>query len=124
MPLVDQSGRFIYSLPMLEQLQVIADKPQLWQWANVIFVVGDLATVAGLSLLALHLEEDGERISSRLGLLGAMLAAPLFAAFCSLRVGSGLWAAQELVMSGSVPDAYMHWTAEQMGFSSRTLGCG
>lgn len=104
--LTDSSGTFVYALPPRGLLGVVFHHQALWSWTNVLFMVGGLLTLLGLALLTRLLQEFGDRIFSQLGLRLFSFGTFLWCFQLAFRLSVDVWAAQELVSTGVVPDVY------------------
>lgn len=86
LPAVGEHGnREIFTLPLLEHLLAVAENPIAWRWANVAMGAAVVAWIAGLAVLTTVLEGAGERVLSRLGLVGALMAAIVWLIFSAFR---------------------------------------
>ena len=107
LPVFGEKGNFnIFTLPVREQLQAIANNPSAWRWGNIFTGTAFVVLLAGLSLLTTILEGAKEQVFSRLGLVGLLLAAGLWVIFSAFRGVVGGWAAQEFAATGVVPTFY------------------
>ncbi len=67
LPILGEKGNSqIFTLPVREHLQAVADNAVVWRWANVFMSAAAIATVAALTMLTTILEGAGERTLSRL----------------------------------------------------------
>lgn len=107
LPVVGERGNSrIYTLPAREHVQAVASMAITWRWANILMGAAIVALLAGLTILATILDGAGERLLSRLGLVGMVLAAVLWLVFSAFRAAVTTTAAQELVATGSLPPYY------------------
>src|ERR1051326_183028 len=78
LPVVGEKGNMgIFTLPVREHLLAVADNAIGWRWANIFMGTAAVVLLAGLSMLTTLLEGANERVFSRLGLVGFLLAAGL-----------------------------------------------
>ncbi len=116
LPVVGENGNSrIFTLPVPEHLQWVADNAVVWRWANIFMGAAAIAMVAALTMLTAILEGAGERMLSRLGLLGFLFAAVLWVVFSAFRAVISVWAAQEMVTTDTVPPYYEPFA--QWGFA-------
>jgi len=107
LPLIGARGNTgIYNLPMREYLAAVADNAIAWRWANIFMGAAAVILAAGLMMLTTVLEEVDERMLSRLGLVGVLLAALLWVIFSAFRASITISAAQEMAATGTVPPYY------------------
>jgi hypothetical protein len=107
LPVVGQKGNMgIFTLPVREHLLAVADNAVVWRWANVFMGAASLILLAGLTMLTTMLEGAGERMMSRLGPLGWLVAAVLWVIFSVFRTVVTIGAAQEMATTGTVPPYY------------------
>ena len=107
LPAVGEHGnREIFTLPVLEHLLAVAENPIAWRWANVAMGAAVVAWIAGLAVLTTVLEGAGERVLSRLGLVGALMAAIVWLIFSAFRAVVTVAAARETAATGAVPVLY------------------
>jgi hypothetical protein len=107
LPTVGEKGNMgFYNLPEREYLSAIAGNTVVWRWANIFMGAAAILLVAGLTLLTTILEGAGERVLSRLGLVGSLLAAISWVIFSAFRASITINAAQEMAASGTVPSYY------------------
>jgi hypothetical protein len=107
LPLLGEKGNFsIYTIPVREHLLAVADNLAVWRWANFFMGAAGVVLVAGLTMLTTILEGIGERILSRLGLVGLLLAIILWVVFSAFRATVTIGAAQETITTGTVPPYY------------------
>lgn len=107
LPLVGEKGNSrIFTLPMREHLLAVADNAVVWRWANIFMGAASVLLLVGLTMLTTILEGAGERVLSRLGLVGALLAVVLWVVFCTHRAVITIRAAQEAIGTGTVPPYY------------------
>lgn len=95
----------IYELAAPDNLQAVAAELTLWRWTNVVWGVAALALLAGLSMLTMLLEAK-ERVFSRLGLIGFLVAAVLWLIFSAFRGVLTVQVAQEMTTAGAAPAYY------------------
>jgi len=110
LPIVGERGNAgIFTLPVREHLLAVADNAAAWRWANIFMGAAAVILLAGLTMLSTILEGENERILSRLGLMGFLLAAVMWVIFSVFRATVTIRAAQELttnVTIGAVPAYY------------------
>lgn len=107
LPTVGEKGNMgIYTLPMREYLSTVAGNAIVWRWANVFMGAAAVFLVAGLTMLTTLLEGSGERVLSRLGLVGLLLAAVSWLVFSAFRASITISAAQDMAATGTVPSYY------------------
>jgi hypothetical protein len=107
LPIVGEKGNMgIFTLPVREHLQAVAENAIVWRWANIFMGTAAVVLLAGLSMLTTLLEGANERIFSRLGLVGFLLAAILWVIFSAFRAVITVWAAQQMTATGAVPTYY------------------
>ncbi len=118
LPAVGENGNSrIFTLAGPEHLKLVADNAVVWRWDNIFMGAAAIATVAPLTMLTTILEGEGERMLSRLGLVGFLFAAVLWVVFSAFRavISISVWAAQEMVTTGTVPSYYEPFA--QWGFA-------
>ncbi len=99
----------IFTLPLREYLSVIARYAVVWRWANIVMGAAVVFLLAGLTVVSAILEAAGERVLSRLGLMGMLLAAALWLVFSAFRASVTIQAAQDMdaaSAAGSIPPYY------------------
>jgi hypothetical protein len=102
LPVVGERGNMgIFTLPVREHLLAVAENAVVWRWANVFMGAAAVLLLAGLTMLTALLEGANERLLSRLGLAGFLLAAVLWVIFSVFRATVTIWAAQELTATGT-----------------------
>jgi hypothetical protein len=107
LPVVGEKGNMgIFTLPVREHLQAVAENAIVWRWANIFMGTAAVVLLAGLSMLTTILEGAHERVFSRLGLVGFLLAAVLWVIFSAFRAVVTVRAAQEMKATGAVPAYY------------------
>ncbi|MFN8482262.1 MAG: hypothetical protein U0768_04260 [Anaerolineae bacterium] len=112
LPVVGEKGNHaIFTLPAHEHLLAVADNAHIWRWANLFMGSAVVLVLAGLTMLTMLLEGANERILSRLGLVGFLLAAVLWVIFSVFRGVITIRAAQEMAATatasaGVVPPYY------------------
>jgi hypothetical protein len=115
LPLMGARGNFsIYTLPVRAYLLAIAKNVVVWRWANIFMGAAGVVLIAGLTMLTTILEGAGERLLSRLGLAGLLLAVILWVVFSAFRATVTIGAAQETVTTGTIPPYYeplAHWVS-------------
>jgi hypothetical protein len=84
-------------------LLAVADNATVWRWANIVMGTASCLLVAGLTVVTTILEESGERVLSRLGLVAMLMAAVLWLAVSAFRAVVTVEAARETVATGVVP---------------------
>lgn len=106
-PTVGEKGNAgIYTLPLREQLLTVADIATAWRWANIFMGASAVLLLAELTMLTTILEGAGERVLSRLGLVGLLLAAVLWVIFSAFRAVVTVRASAEMAAAGTVPTYY------------------
>ena len=93
-------------LEVREHLQAVAKNALVWRWANLFMGTAAVVLQAGLSMLTTILEGANERVFSRLGLVGFLLAAGWWVIFSTFRAVVTVWAAQQMAATGTVPTSY------------------
>jgi hypothetical protein len=107
LPLVGEKGNGgFFTLPLREYLQAVANNADVWRWANVFMGAAAVILAAGLTMLTTKLEQADERILSRVGLTGFLVAAVLWVIFSAFRATVTIRAAQEMTANGDVPAYY------------------
>ena len=107
LPLFGEKGNFsIYNLPVRAYLLAVANNVVVWRWANFFMGAAGVVLLAGLTILTTIFEKTGERILSRLGLAGLLLAIILWVAFSAFRATVTIAAAQETITTGTMPPYY------------------
>ena len=81
----EQGNWEIFTLPLREHLLAVAENPGAWRWANIAMGAAVVVWVAGLTVLMTVLGGAGERVLSRLGLVGSLMAAVIWLIFSSFR---------------------------------------
>ncbi len=116
LPLVGEKGnRQIFTLPVREHLLAVADNAVAWRWANIFMGAAAILLLVGLTMLTTILEGAGERVLSRLGLVGLLLAVVLWVVFSAHRAVITVRAAQEAIETTTVPPYYE--SLAQWGFA-------
>jgi len=101
-----------------EYVRAVAVNALVWRWANVFMGAAAVVLLTGLSMLTTLLEAAKERICSRLGLVGWLMATVLWVIFSVFRGVVTVKAAEEMGApgtTGAVP-AYYELLA-QWGFA-------
>ena len=107
LPIVGEKGNMrIFTLPVREQLLAVADNAAVWRWANIFMGAAAVLLLVGLTMLTTILEGAGERVLSRIGLVGVLLAVVLWVVFSAHRAVITVRAAQETTGTGTVPAYY------------------
>jgi hypothetical protein len=110
LPLVGEKGNTgFFALPVREYLAAIAANSTVWRWANIFMGAAAVILLAGLTMLTTLLEGANERVLSRLGWVGFIVAAILWVIFSAFRAVVTVRAAQEMAASdatGAVPPYY------------------
>jgi hypothetical protein len=110
LPIAGEKGNIrIFTLPIREHLLAVADNPIVWRWTNVFMGAAAIVLLVGLTLLTTILEAANERVFSRLGLIGWLLAAVLWVIFSVFRAVITIRAAHEMTATsttGAVPPYY------------------
>ena len=110
MPVVGEKGNAgIFTLPVREHLLAIAANATIWRWANIFMGAAAVLLLAGLAMLTTILEGANERLLSRLGLVGWLVASVLWVIFSAFRATVTIRAAQEMTATGAtgaVPPYY------------------
>jgi hypothetical protein len=102
----EHGNREIFTLPLREHLLAVAENPVAWRWANIFMGTAAIVWVAGLTVLTTVLEGTGERMLSRLGLVGSAMAAVIWLIFSAFRAVVTVAAARETAATGVVPAPY------------------
>ena len=101
LPFVGGKGNSaIYMLTAPDNLSVVAANVTRWRWGNIFMGVAIVPLLAGLSMLTMLLEGK-ERVFSRLGLLGVLVAAGLWLVFSAFRGVVTVRVAQEMTAAGA-----------------------
>lgn len=104
----DAQGNYVYGLPTLrEQLLLIFQQQQLWQWSMILFMCGIVVTFLGFVLFTTMLRDAGEQAFSQLGLFASLLGVLLLLIFLAFDLSVQPWAGHEIVKTGIMPDVYM-----------------
>ena len=90
----------IYMLTAPDNLSVVAANVTRWRWGNIFMGAAIVPLLAGLSMLTMLLEGK-ERVFSRLGLLGVLVAAGLWLVFSAFRSVVTVRVAQEMTTAGA-----------------------
>jgi hypothetical protein len=107
LPLVGEKGNMgIFTLPMREHLLAVANNAPVWRWANIFMGAAVVVLLTGLTMLTTIVEGVNERVFSRLGLVGFLLAAVLWVIFSAFRAVITVRAAQEMSATGTTPTYY------------------
>ena len=107
LPTVGPKGNMgVFTLPVREYLATVAGNAVVWRWANIFMGTAAVILVAGLSMLTTILEGAGERMLSRLGLVGLLIAAVLWLIFSVFRAVIPVRAGEEMAATGTVPAYY------------------
>jgi hypothetical protein len=107
LPAVGKKGNpDIYTLPVREHLAAVAVNAAAWRWAYIFMGAASIILVAGLTVLTTILEGAGERVLSRLGLVGFLLAAALWVIFSAYQASVAVRAARETAATGGMPAWY------------------
>ncbi len=107
LPVVGEKGNMgIFTLPVREYLLAVANNALVWRWANIFMGAAAVILLAGLSMLTTILEGAHERVFSRVGLVGFLLAAVLWVIFSAFRAVVTVWAAQQMTATSAVPTSY------------------
>jgi hypothetical protein len=96
----------IFTLPVREHLQAVADNAGVWRWANVFMGAAAVLLLAGLWMLTALLARAGERIFSQLGLSAMLVATVLWVIFSAFRAIVTVSAAEEMTATGTAPSSY------------------
>lgn len=119
LPILGERGNMrIFNLPLSEHLQAVAANALVWRWANVWMGAAAVILLAGLSMLTTLMEAADERVYSRLGLVGWLLATVLWVIFSAFRGVITVAATEEMNVAGAagVVPAYYQPLA-QWGFA-------
>jgi hypothetical protein len=107
LPVVGEKGNArIFTLPVREHLQAVANNAIVWRWANVFMGAAAVLLLAGLWLLTAMLVRAGERVFSRLGLVAMLVATVLWVVFSAFRAIITVRAAEEMTATGAAPASY------------------
>lgn len=102
LPLVGEKGnKDIFTLPVLEHLRSVADNAIRWRWANFFMGAAAVVLLAGLTMFTTLLEGANERVLSRLGLVGFLLATVLWVIFSAFRGVVTIRVAQEMAAANT-----------------------
>ena len=96
----------IFTLPLREYLSAVAGNATIWRWTNIFMAAAAVILVAGLTMFSTILEGAGERVLSRLGLVGWLVAALLWLVFSAFRASVTISAAREMTATGTIPNYY------------------
>jgi len=102
--LPDEKGNFVVLLPLQEQLPVIAAHVGRWQWGFGGVLAGGVVTGFGLAMLSSLLRDAGDRVLSRLGLIGFLFGAVFWATNVTFRMSVMVWVAQATAAGAAMPD--------------------
>ena len=101
LPFVGGKGNSaIYMLTAPDNLSVVGANVTRWRWGNIFMGAAMVPLLAGLSMLTMLLEGK-ERVFSRLGLLGVLVAAGLWLVFSAFRGVVTVRVAQEMTAAGA-----------------------
>jgi len=119
LPVVGEKGNMsIFTLPVREHLLAVADNAIVWRWANVFMGAAAVVLLAGLSMLTTMLEGANERVFSRLGLVGWLLAAGLWVTFSAFRAVVTVRVAHEMTATGTTDAVPAYYEAlAQWGYA-------
>ncbi len=107
LPVVGEKGNArIFTLPIREHLQAIANNALVWRWANVFMGMAAILLLAGLWMLTVVLARANERVISRLGLATMLVATVTWIIFSAFRGIVTVSAAEEMTAKGTVPAYY------------------
>lgn len=107
LPVVGEKGNArIFTLPVREHLQAVANNAIVWRWANIFMGAAAVLLLAGLWMLTAMLIRANERVFSRLGLLAMLLATVLWVTFSAFRGIITARAAEEMTAAGAAPAYY------------------
>lgn len=110
LPVVGVKGNpRIFTLPVREHLRAVADNAVVWRVANVFMGAAAVVLLAGLGRLTTSLDAANERVFSRLGLVGWLVATVLWMVFSAFRAVVTTRAAHELVVQGSTAVVPAHY---------------
>lgn len=117
LPVVGQKGNMrIFTLPAREHLLAIADNAVVWRLANIFMGAAAVVLLTGLSILTTILEAANERVFSRLGQVGWLLATVLWVIFSVFRGVVTIRAARELTTAGTSAVPAYYEPLAQWGF--------
>ena len=106
-PILGAKGNIdIFTLPAREHLQAVADNPAAWRRANLLMGGAILPLVFATSMVTAVLERLDERMLSRIAFTAMLLAALLWLAFSAFRATFTIGAAEEMVLTGTMPAYY------------------
>ena len=101
LPFVGGKGNSaIYMLTAPDNLSVVAANVTRWRWGNIFMGAAIVPLLVGLSMLTMLLEGK-ERVFSRLGLIGVLVAAVLWLVFSAFRGVVTVRVAQEMTAAGA-----------------------
>lgn len=107
LPTLGEKGNMnIYTLPTREYLTTVAGNSDTWRWANILMGSAIVLLMLGLTTFTTSLEGSGERILSRIGMIGMLISAILWVIFSAFRATVTINAAQEMAATGSIPSYY------------------
>ncbi len=111
LPVTDNTGTFIYSLPPQQWLGVVSTHPTLWWWVNVLIISGTLVTLLGFVQLTTLLRGAGDQAFSHLGLMALLFGAVLVVIQLAFHLSVDFSAAEETARTGVIPAFYVPLTA-------------
>jgi hypothetical protein len=102
LPILGEKGTMrIFNLPVSKHLRAVATNALVWRWANVWMGAAAVILLAGLSMLTTLLDAANERVLSRLGLVGWLVATVLWVIFSAFRGIFTVAAAEEMNAAGA-----------------------
>lgn len=93
----------VWSAPLQEYLELIAAHQMAWMWTNSGIVVGVLLTAVGLGGLTTLLDQAGDRVLPRAGLIFFVLGVTFWVVELAFRLSVTVWAAEKTVSIGAPP---------------------
>ena len=107
LPVTNNTGTFIYSLPPQQWLGVVSTHPTLWWWVNVLILSGTLVTLLGFAQFTTLLRGAGDQVFSSSGLIALGFGAVLWVIQLAFRLSIDFSAAQETARTGVMPAFYV-----------------
>jgi hypothetical protein len=117
-PLFSGLSLRVWSAPLPEYLELIAAHRAAWLWTNGGIILGVLLTAVGLSALTALLNEAGDRLLARAGLLLFAMGVMFWLIELTFRLSVTVWAAGETVIMGAPPPFFepLHQWVELLFF--------
>ena len=96
--------------PLKRSLQVIGEHRAAWYWIHACFVIGVVLTILGIvSYAHARATTGGNSLLPALVAAAYVTGAVLWLASIAFRLTVQVWAAGEVLTSGTIPDAYLPW---------------